>query len=183
MTSGYQVILDACVLVNAALRDTLLRLAEPPHLYLPRWSSGIVLEMTRTLESKLGVKPEQSAHLAEELRNHFGDAWVDGYEPLIPIMENDSKDRHVLAAAVRTGAQTIVTFNLKHFPDAALTKWNVIAQSPDDFLVHQFYLDQATVVRKIQEQVAEHHGNSMERLLSIHRKAVPAFTELLVQAM
>jgi hypothetical protein len=35
MTAGYQVILDACVLVNEALRDTLLRLAEPPHLYLP----------------------------------------------------------------------------------------------------------------------------------------------------
>jgi len=33
MISGYQVVLDACVLVNAALRDTLLRLAEPPHRY------------------------------------------------------------------------------------------------------------------------------------------------------
>jgi hypothetical protein len=44
-------------------------------------------------------------------------------------------------------------------------------------------LDQGTVIRKIQEQAAEHHGNRMERLLSIHRKAVPAFTELLVQAM
>jgi hypothetical protein len=82
-----------------------LRLAEPPHLYLPRWSSDIILETTRTLENKLGVKPDQSAHLTKELRNYFGDAWVEGYESLIPIMENDPKDRHVLAAAVRTGAQ------------------------------------------------------------------------------
>jgi len=37
MTSGYQAVFDACVLVNAALRDTLLRLAEPSALYLPRW--------------------------------------------------------------------------------------------------------------------------------------------------
>ena len=52
---GYQVILDACVLVNAALRDTLPRIAEPPRLYLPRWSEEIMAETTRTLEIRLGV--------------------------------------------------------------------------------------------------------------------------------
>jgi hypothetical protein len=57
MTTGFQVVLDACVLVNAALRDTLLRLAEPPELYLPRWSDGIVEETTRTLEEKLNPNP------------------------------------------------------------------------------------------------------------------------------
>jgi hypothetical protein len=165
------------------LRDTLLPLAEPPHLYLPRWSSDIIFEMIRTLENKLGVKPEQSAHLTEELWNYFGDAWVDGYESLIPIMENNPKDRHVLAAAVRTGAQTIVTFNLRHFPETALAKWNVVAQSPDDFLIHQFHLDQATVIRKIREQAAERHDNNVERLLSIHQKTAPDFTGLLRQAM
>lgn len=181
MTSGYQVILDACVLVNAALRDTLLRLAEPPHLYLPRWSSEIILETTRTMENKLGVRPELTAHLTEELRIHFGDAWVEDYESLIPIMENDPKDRHVLAAAVLTGAQTIVTFNLKHFPDEALAKWNVIAQHPDDFVVHQFHLDQSTVVEKLRQQAAERHGGDLQRLLSIHEKTIPCFTKLLRQ--
>ena len=36
---------DACVLVPAALRDTLLRLAEPPGLYRPVWSEEIMIEM------------------------------------------------------------------------------------------------------------------------------------------
>ena len=112
MTSGYQVILDACVLVNAALRDTLLRLAEPPHLYLPRWSTEIISETTRTLENKMGYTPGQINHLTAELRAHFEDAWVEGCESLIPLMENNPKDRHVLAAAALTGAQSIVTFNL-----------------------------------------------------------------------
>src|ERR1039457_7413424 len=98
MISGYQVVLDACVLVNAALRDTLLRLAEPPQLYLPRWSNDIMLETTRTLETKLGLTPEQTVHLRDELKAHFADAWVEGYETLIPAMGNDAKDRHVLAA-------------------------------------------------------------------------------------
>ena len=59
MSSDYLVILDACVLVNAALRDTLLRLAEPPcSLYLPRWTQEIMprrlyLRERRQLQQRL----------------------------------------------------------------------------------------------------------------------------------
>ncbi|MGA3373140.1 MAG: PIN domain-containing protein [Terracidiphilus sp.] len=174
---GYQVILDACVLVNAALRDTLLRIAEPPRLFLPRWSEEIVVETTGTLESKLGVTREQTAHLVGELRKHFEDAWVEDYEPLIPIMTNHPKDRHVLAAAVRCGAQTIVTLNLRDFQEAALSPWEVVAQSPDKFLVHQYHLAPEVVAQKLHEQAARHGG--MERLLTIHNKIVPEFVALI----
>jgi hypothetical protein len=173
----YQVILDACVLINAALRDTLLRIAEPPRLYLPRWSEEIIVETTRTLETKLGMTQEQTAYLVSELRKHFEDAWTEGYEPFIPIMANHPKDRHVLAAAVRSGAQTIVTFNLKDFPEDALLPWNITAQSPDEFLVHQYHLAPEVVVQKLQEQAARHGG--MERLLSIHNKIAPEFVALI----
>lgn len=179
MTSGYQVVLDACVLVNAALRDTLLRFAEPPHLYLPRWSKDIILETVRTLETKLNVTPSQTAHLVHQLEFYFADAWVEDYDPLIPAMTNHPKDRHVLAAAVRTGAQTIVTFNLKDFPETVLTPWNVEAQSPDDFLVHQYHLGPDVVLQKLREQ-AERRGG-IERLLEIHQKTVPQFTGLIRQ--
>ena len=180
MTSGYQVVLDACVLVNAALRDTLLRLAEPPHLYLPRWSKDIMLETVRTLETKLNVTPTQTAHLVHELELYFADAWVEDYEPLISVMTNHFKDRHVLAAAVRTGAQTIVTFNLKDFPEGALTPWNVTAQTPDDFLIHQYHLDPKVIVQKLREQ-AERRGG-IERLLEIHGRIVPEFVSLVRSA-
>jgi hypothetical protein len=179
MTAGYQVILDACVLVNAALRDTLLRLAEPPHLYLPRWSEDIIAETARTLENKLGLSPQQTAHLVQELKTHFEDAWVEGYAALVPAMGNDPKDRHVLAAAVRTGAQMIVTFNLKDFPAAALEPWHVEAQSPDDFLIHQYHLNPEVVLEKLKQQAARHGG--LKRLLEIHRKTVPRFVELIHQ--
>ncbi|SNT43526.1 PIN domain-containing protein [Granulicella rosea] len=177
MTSGYQVVLDACVLVNAALRDTLLRIAEPPRLYLPRWSKSILEETTRTLEAKLGLSREQTSRLSEQLGIHFPDCWVEGYDELIPAMTNHPKDRHVLAAAVRTGAQTIVTFNLRDFSPEALAPWNIEAQTPDEFLVHQFHLDSATVVAKLQEQAAARGG--MARLLEIHQKTAPAFTVLI----
>jgi hypothetical protein len=54
MTGAPLVVLDACVLANFSLCDTLLRLADPPRLYEPKWSDEIVDETTRTLESKLG---------------------------------------------------------------------------------------------------------------------------------
>jgi hypothetical protein len=48
MNSDFLVLLDACVLVPAPLRDTLLRLAER-RLFGPRWTDEIMEEMVRTL--------------------------------------------------------------------------------------------------------------------------------------
>jgi len=177
VTSGYQVVLDACVLVNAALRDTLLRIAEPPRLYLPRWSEDIMEETTRALENKLGQSRTQTSHLLEQLEIHFPDCWVEGYKQLIPAMKNHPKDRHVLAAAVRTGAQTIVTFNTKDFPAEALSPWNIEVQTPDEFLVHQYHLDETTVLAKLEEQASRRGG--MKRLLEIHQKTMPKFVALI----
>jgi hypothetical protein len=97
-------------------------------------------ETKSALEDKLGLTTEQTAHLFRELGIHFADAWVKTYESFIPAMANDSKDRHVLAAAVVSGAQTIVTSNLKHFPLDALAPWNIEVQRPDEFLIHQYHL-------------------------------------------
>ncbi|MGD0830917.1 MAG: hypothetical protein ABR907_08245 [Terracidiphilus sp.] len=66
-------------------------------------------------------------------------------------MANHPKDRHVLAAAVRCGAQTIVTLNLKDFPEAALSPWDAVAQSPDEFLVHQYHLAPEVAALKLHE--------------------------------
>lgn len=54
MTGMPLVVLDACVLANFSLCDTLLRLAEAPKLYEPKWSEQIIRETIWTLESKLG---------------------------------------------------------------------------------------------------------------------------------
>src|SRR5207247_8002081 len=97
MTSTPLVVLDACVLANFSLCDTLLRLAEPPRLYEPKWSDEIIREATRTFEFNLGWPSALIAYLEAELRAHFSDAWINGYESLVPRMTNDSKDRHVVA--------------------------------------------------------------------------------------
>jgi hypothetical protein len=92
-------------------------------------------------------------------------------------MTNHPKDRHVLAAAVACGAQTIVTFNLKDFPPDALAPWSVEAQSPDEFLIHQYHLDPGTVFTVVRGQTEQHGG--WDRLMGIHSKTVPEFVSLL----
>ncbi len=109
MTGAPLVVLDACVLASFSLCDTLLRLAEPPPLFQPKWSEEIIRETTRTLELKLGWPRSLTAYLERELRANFGEAWITGYESLIPRMTNDEKDRHVVAAAVHGEAAIIVT--------------------------------------------------------------------------
>lgn len=53
-----------------------------------------------------------------EMRNAFPFADVEGYEALIPAMGNNPKDQHVLAAAVRSDAHTIVTALPTRKPDS-----------------------------------------------------------------
>lgn len=95
MNADFPVVLDTCVLVPAALCDTLLRLAER-RLYLPRWSGQTMVELERALIQRIGLSPEKAAKRVNAIREHFADAIVRGSEPLIPAMTNDAKDRHVL---------------------------------------------------------------------------------------
>ena len=174
MNSDVLVVLDACVLAPAALRDTLLRCAEEPRLYLPRWSDDIIAEMVRTLENEIGLAPEKTAHLVSELRKHFGEAWVIGYQTLLNQMANDPKDRHVLAAAVKCGAQVILTYNKRHFPQDALEPWGVEVQGPSAFLKGLYELDADLVIDKLQAQ-ADNLGRSLTEQLMVLKRAVPSF--------
>ena len=98
------------------LADTLLRLAAGPGLFRPKWSDQIMAEVSRTLQQNFNLSPQKAAYRESQIRQHFPEALIDGYEDLIPQMTNHPKDRHVLAAAVGAGVKLIVTYNLKDFP-------------------------------------------------------------------
>jgi len=182
MTGTPLVVLDACVLANFSLCDTLLRLAEPPRLFEPKWSEDIIRETTRTLELKLGWPRPLIAHLEAELRAHFSEAWISGYESLIPRMANDEKDRHVLAAAVHGEAPLIVTANLRHFKPEHLEPYGVRALHPQSFLVEIFREEQALVMTKLEEQAAD-RGRSLRQLLNILSSTVPEFVARISDAV
>jgi predicted nucleic acid-binding protein len=176
MRADYRVVLDACVLIPMPLADTLLRMAEAPRLYLPKWSQTIMDEVTRILIAKWELVPEKARRREEELRRHFPEAWVEGFEPLIGAMTNDPGDRHVLAAAVRSHAELIVTYNQRHFPTASLQPWEINAQGPSTFLRGLYDLDAGLFVGKLHEQAAKIEV-SLPRLLHSLAKNVPGFVD------
>lgn len=127
------VVLDACVLFPMYLRDTLLSTADEG-LYLPYWSQKILDEAIDNLIGGGKLSQEKAKNLENQIKLAFPEAMVEVPVALEQAMTNDPKDRHVLAAAVTAGADIIVTNNLKDFTENDLAPWNIIAQSPDEFL-------------------------------------------------
>lgn len=75
----------------------------------------------------------------------FPDAMVRGYEDLIPGMACSTEDKHVLAAASYSPAETLVTFNVKDFPKTSTEPVHIEVKHPDDFLLDVFDLNPALV--------------------------------------
>jgi predicted nucleic acid-binding protein len=176
------VVLDACVLVPMPLADTLLRLADGPRLYLPKWSDQIMAEVTRALQENFGLSPQKARYRESEIRRHFPEAWIEGYENLIPAMTNHPKDRHVLAAAAQAGAKVIVTYNLKDFPSSSLTPYSITAQGPSAFLKSLHDMAPSVVIQTLETQAAA-IGQSMSYLLSRLRINAPAFVAMIEKTM
>lgn len=132
---GLTVIYDACVLYPAPLRDLLMHLAMTD-LFKARWSNDIHEEwMRNVLKNRADLNKEQLERTRQLMDKHTRDCLVKDYESLIEeITLPDPNDRHVLAAAVRSSASVIVTYNLKDFPIQETEKYAVEAQHPDDFI-------------------------------------------------
>lgn len=177
MNGDFPVVLDTCVLVPVSLCDTLLRMAER-RLYLPRWSTQTRVELEHALVNKIGLTAEKAQKRITKMHDHFLDALVSGYEPLLPAMTNHEKDRHVLAAAVEAGAEIIVTLNLRDFPDDALAPFRVKAKHPDRFFIELYDLSPQVVTHSLHAQ-ASAIGRSLAQLLDTLNVITPDFVELI----
>ncbi|BCB17331.1 hypothetical protein OCUBac02_02250 [Bosea sp. ANAM02] len=129
------------------MRDFLLELAGSG-IFRARWTDRIHDEWIRNLLAKRPeLDPARLVRTREKMNDAVLGCIVEDYEDLIAAIElPDPDDRHVLAAAIRTGADGIVTFNLKDFPAEVVRRYGLDIIHPDDFLHQQFGLDQAAVV-------------------------------------
>lgn len=133
--AGPTVFVDANVLYASSLRDLLVQLALADVLDL-RWSASVQEEWTGAIaRHRPDIPRERTARTRVLMESALPDAMVSEYEHLIQGLSlPDTDDRHVLAAAISSGSNLILTFNLKDFPDDALAPHNIIAVHPDDFL-------------------------------------------------
>lgn len=147
------VVYDANVLVGNTQRDLLVRIAQTP-LVQAKWTERILDEALGAVQkSRPDIAPEKLARLRELMIEAVPDCLVRGHEPLIGGLElRDPDDRHVLAAAIKAGAQVIVTAD-KDFTASALEPWNIEAKHPDDFVLDQIGINDRVIWACVQEIV------------------------------
>ncbi|ROQ17237.1 MULTISPECIES: PIN domain-containing protein [unclassified Curtobacterium] len=167
---------DACAIYGITLSDLLLRLADDG-VFRPLWSEQVLDEVRRNAVAA-GASPSRIDRRLSMMRTYFPDALVTGHEDLAEGLTCDPKDRHVLAAAVRAGADVLVTFNLRDFPPASLAVLDVETVHPDDFLLDQLDLFPGVVTRVLRELAEDYVDppQSVEDILDTLRRAgVPRF--------
>ncbi len=175
--SQFTVVYYACVLYPAPFRSFLMYLALTD-LYRARWSDDIHKEwMRNVVNDHSDISCEQVERIRDLMNRHVRDCLVTGYEPLIDVLNlPDPDDRHVLAAAIRCGADTIVTFNLKDFPEDALKPYGIEAQHPDEFLTCQLDLAPSLVCSAARKQRSSLKNPPMtveEYFASLERQGLP----------
>ena len=149
---AFTALLDANVLHPMVLCDLLLRLALAG-FYRPLWSEMILDEVVRSIERRRpDIAPGRLRARTDRMKEAFPDATVVGFDHLLPAVAAFGHDAHVVAAALRGGADVIVTSNSQHFPADQLRDLGVGVQTPDEFLVHQWWLNPQTVANVIVEQ-------------------------------
>lgn len=151
----FSAFLDACVLVPIAPCDTLLRLADAG-VFRPLWSQRVEEEAISALERiHPSADPNRFLSRFRSMNEAFDDACVFGWEGLERAVElPDPDDRHVVAAALRGGADVIVTQNTKDFPLPVLGPLGLEALGLDEFLLDQYDLYPWVTKRIIAEQAA-----------------------------
>lgn len=145
-------VLDTNVIYPLWIRDLLLWFAHHD-LFTPKWSNHIFDEWLDVMIRKGISKIEASARV-DIVNTAFPDALVENYEPLIETLTlPDSKDKHVLAAAIKTNANLIVTNNLKDFPKDYISSFGLKAKNADDFLTDIIDLNHERSIKAFRDLV------------------------------
>ena len=129
-----KILIDTCVLYPTVMREMVLQTASAG-AFTPVWSARILEEWTRAAR-KIGPEGEMQARAEIALvQSGFPTACVAVPEGLSArLWLPDENDIHVLAAAVASSADAIMTLNAKDFPRGLLAEEGLQRVDPDRFL-------------------------------------------------
>lgn len=121
-----------------------------------------------------GITLEVAENRIQKANLAFPDAFVINYESLVQHLTlPDANDRHVLAAAIKSNANIIVTNNLKDFTEEYLDTYGLKAKSADDFLTDIIDLNPDLAIKAFREMVLNRKNPNMDEyeVLESLRKA------------
>lgn len=165
----FKCVLDTNVIYPIEIRDLLFWFAYYD-MFTPKWSAHIFDEWKDVMKRK-GISEEEAEKRIQRANKAFPDALVTNYSKLIAALElPDPKDRHVLAAAIKTNA--IVTNNIKDFPKEYLASFGLSAKTADDFLTDIIDLDTEQAIKAFKELVLNRRNPDLDEfeVLNILRK-------------
>lgn len=149
--------IDACTLASVLRRNLLLSLAEA-EFFRVRWSAKVLDETEKAIERiaigrGLADAAERAKRVREAMEVAFEEALVGDYDGFIDVCQGlpDPNDVHVVAAALKTQAATIVTENLSDFPAELLSRLGVEVRSADHFIADNIALDLGRAVAAIRQ--------------------------------
>ena len=147
-----KLLFDTCTLFPNIMREMLLGSVEIAGS-TPVWSERI-LEEWALAARKLGPTGETQARgEIALLRSQWPEAettWLRSLEERLWLP--DMNDRHVLAAAIASSADLIVTLNMQDFPRATLREEGVDRIDPDTLML-QFFDDHAPEMKAFAEEL------------------------------
>jgi hypothetical protein len=117
-----------------------------------------------------GVSEEEIKKRISKAQQAFPDALVENYESLVDALTlPDEKDRHVLAAAIKSNANVIVTNNSKDFPNDYLSGFGLIAKTADDFLTDTIDLNNVLAVEAFRALVVNRTNPNLDEFEILDR--------------
>lgn len=177
------VLFDACVLYPAPLRDLLMHLALT-NLFQAKWTNDIHEEWIKNvLINRIDLKRENLERTRDLMNKSIRDCLIIDYENIVPNLKlPDPDDRHILAAAIRGNADTILTYNLKDFPKETLRSYNIETQHPDEFISGLLELAGGvvfTTIAKLRKGLKNPPKSPQEYLEILEKQSLPQTVSLL----
>ena len=129
-----KIVFDTCILYPTFLRKVLLRIATRK-LFLPVWSNSI-LDEWRYVVSKLGsVQKDQVGGEIALLKHQWAESlYLIESSKIDDLWLPDLNDVHVLATAIISKSDIILTLNNNDFPKSILSKYSIGRFTPDELL-------------------------------------------------
>ena len=151
---SFAAVLDASVLAAGATRDLLVRLAQTG-IFSGRWTERALDEMEQAIVERQPHVADTLDTTRERMCEVVRDCMITDYEDLACAVDLPDPDRClVVAAAIKCGAQVIVTADSGQYPGSVIGKYGIEAQSADQFLMHLMHLDSPRVVAAVQRSAA-----------------------------